>query len=336
VQDATPFARDPLRELAEACRRVSLPLGVYYSHAQDWNEPGGATNDWDFPPNAEKDRSGAFERYLNEKSLPQLRELLTNYGPLWAVWFDTPHLMTPQRSQRFLDLVHSLQPHTLVNSRVGKNVAECDYQSTGDNKIPVYGSSPDFEVPATVNQSWGFRRDDTNWKSPGEVLFKLVDVVSKGGNFLLNVGPDANGDIPEPSRNVLQTVGRWLAVNGEAIYGVTRSPFGEEFGEFATKGRRRDGRPVFLERTDWRCTTKPGRLYFIIFHAEGAGGHAVFTLPAFKNPITAAYTLDDQQHRPLEFSAAPDGARILLLSPFLNLHMGTVVVVEYAGERLVE
>ena len=240
VVDATPFKRDILKELAAACAKRNMRLGFYYSQAQDWHEPNGAGNSWDFPPNAEKD----FDQYLRDKAEPQVRELLTGYGPVALIWFDTPQLMTTERAKRFTDLVRSLQPNTLIDGRLG---AEGDYVSTGDNIIPGEKRTEAWETPATINHTWGYRKDDVDWKRPGEIVFKLVDIVSKGGNYLLNVGPMADGVIPQPSQDVLRAAGRWLKVNGEAVYGAGPTPFGEELGEPSAKGTKDlRGQPLFL------------------------------------------------------------------------------------------
>ena len=282
VVDATPFRRDVLRELADACARQGMRLGFYYSQAQDWHDPNGAGNTWDFGPDEKKD----FDRYLREKAEPQVKELLTGYGPVCLVWFDTPRMMTEERSQRFVDIVRQLQPATLIDGRLG---ARGDYVTTGDNVIPDLAREDDWETPATINHTWGFRRDDEDWKSPGDILFKLIDIVSKGGNYLLNVGPDADGVIPRASAENLRTVGRWLKVYGEAVYGAGRSPFGEEFGEFSATQKDHKGQPRFLVRNDWRCTTKPGKIYITIFNVPREG----LDLPAFKNRIQHAYLLGD-------------------------------------------
>jgi len=177
VVDATPYKKDILKQLADACARHGMRLGFYYSQSQDWHEPGGAGNTWDFGPDTAPDGKTElkkYEDYLRGKAEPQVKELLTNYGPVALIWFDTPRMMTPERGQRFADLVRTLQPATLIDGRLG---TEGDYRSTGDNVIPAEASAEAWETPATINDTWGFRRDDTNWKSPGQIAFKLVDIV---------------------------------------------------------------------------------------------------------------------------------------------------------------
>ncbi len=332
VVDATPFKRDIVKELAEACARHGLRFGVYYSQSQDWHEPGGAGNNWDFPANEVKDKSGAFDQYLQQKVEPQLRELLTGYGPMCLIWFDTPQMMSEgDRAKRLTDIVRKLQPATLIDGRLGK---VGDYRSTGDNDIPPKASTAAWEVPATLNHTWGYRSDDHDWKSPGELVFKLVDIVSKGGNYLLNIGPKSDGTIPEASVANLREVGRWLKANGEAVYGAGISPFGEEFGEPAKELTDRAGKPVFLTFHAWRCTSKPGKLYFTLFHAERDGAQGYFALPAFKNKIKAVYQLDDPAHKPLEVQTSEKGGRSFHPSRFVNDSMGMVYVVEIEGERV--
>src|SRR5436190_5647876 len=288
IVDATPFKRDALKELADACARRGVRLGFYYSQSQDWHEPNGAGNSRDFGPDDKKD----YDQYLRQKAEPQVRELLTGYGPVALIWFDTPRMMTGDRAQRFADIVRTLQPATLIDGRLG---TEGDYRSTGDNVIPSETQTEAWETPATINDTWGYRKDDSNWKSPGQIAFKLVDIVSKGGNYLLNVGPTAEGVIPQASQDILRTVGHWLNVNGEAVYGAGHSPFGEEFGEPSSRGAKDvRGQPLFLPQTEWRVTTKPGKLYFIFFSEP----RVPFPIPALKNRLTSGYRLAD--HAPIE------------------------------------
>ena len=326
VYDATPFHRDPIRELAEACARHHIRFGFYYSQAQDWHEPGGAGNTWDFGPDEGKDKSGAYDHYLQSKAEPQVKELLSNYGAVCLIWFDTPRMMTGVRGQRFVDLVHSLQPACLIDGRLG---ASGDYTSTGDNAIPSTEEKGDWETPATVNHTWGFKQDDTDWKSPGEILFKLVDIASKGGNYLLNVGPDSTGVIPVVCQSNLLTVGRWLKLNGDAVYRADRSPFGEEFGDYSAKLKDRSGQPVYLQFTDWRCTAKPGKLYFTIFKMPRDG----FALPNFRNDIARAYFLNDRHQVSLPITTV-NHTRVVQTGRNGTDPMANVLVVEIVGEKV--
>ncbi len=320
IVDATPFKRDPIKELAAACAKHGIRFGFYYSQAQDWHEPNGAGNSWDFGADEKKD----FDQYLRATAEPQVKELLTRYGPVCLIWFDTPRMMTQARGQRFVDIVQSLQPACLIDGRLG---TAGDYVSTGDNAIPNLNQEGDWETPATINHTWGFKKDDTDWKSSGEITFKILDIVSKGGNYLLNVGPTAEGIIPQASQDVLRTVGRWLKVNGEAVYGAGRSPFGEEFGEFSAKTKDRNGKPIFLARTDWRCTTKPGKLYFTIFKMPRDG----FELPAFKTAIKKAYLLSDLKKDNLTIETV-NGVRVVQTPRNPPHATANVLVVEMEGD----
>jgi alpha-L-fucosidase len=320
VVDATPFKRNVLKELADACARRGMRLGFYYSQSQDWHELNGAGNTWDFGPDEKKD----YDQYLRGKAEPQVRELLSGYGRVALIWFDTPRMMTGDRAQRFADIVRSLQPNTLIDGRLG---TEGDYRSTGDNVIPSDASAEAWETPATINDTWGYRKDDTNWKSPGQIVFKLVDIVSKGGNYLLNVGPMADGTIPQPSQDILRTVGRWLKVNGEAIYGADSTPFGEELGEPSAKGAKDvRGAPLVYPQTEWRITTKPGKLYFTFFSEP----RAPFPMPAMKNAVKRAYQLADGT--PVNVTSENGRVYLNINRPILD-PMATTVVVEIEGER---
>jgi alpha-L-fucosidase len=309
--DATPWKRDPFKELQEACKKRNIKLCFYYSQATDWNEPNGGMNNWDFKEDKEKD----FDQYLRDKSMPQVAELLKNYGPIGLIWFDVPVLMTPERSKKLADLVRSIQPDVLINSRLGEGKYH-DYRSMGDNEIPHAAMDGAWETAATVNDTWGYKTDDHNWKQPDNITFKLVDIASKGGNYLLNVGPDADGFIPQPSQDILRKVGKWLKVNGEAVYGVGRTPFGDEFGKYDPEKKDNRGRPVFNETTDWRCTVKPidwtwsnaGKLYLHFFKWPGAK----FELAGFNGKVEKAYMLADSDRKALKCSVTEGKLTIVL------------------------
>ena len=327
VVDATPFHRDILKELADACQRHHMPLGFYYSQSQDWHEPGGAGNDWDFGPDQDADKKELkpYDQYLQGKAEPQVKELLTGYGPVALIWFDTPRMMTKERARRFTSIVRGTQPKTLIDGRLG-DVG--DYVSTGDNVIPSGVMKDYWEVPATTNHTWGFRKDDTDWKSPGEIAFKLVDSVSKGGNYLLNVGPMANGIIPQEAQDNLRSVGRWLKTNGEAVYGAGPSPWGEEFGEPSARGDKSlRGQKLVLPHNEWRVTAKPGKLYFTFFEEP----RVPFELPAMKNAIKRAYLLETGK----ELEVKQDGGKRTIDMPRPMWDpMATVVVVEIEGQQV--
>jgi alpha-L-fucosidase len=223
----TPFKRDPMKELAAACNKRGIRMCFYYSQALDWHAPGGAGH-WDEIGTGPGWLSYArppedFQKYLDDVVKPNLTELLTHYGPIGLIWFDTPVAITPEQSRSLRDLVHQLQPECLVSGRVGHDVG--DYGSLGDNEHPVGKVKGAWETPATLNDTWGYKASDQNWKSLDYLLELLVNCASKGVNYLLNVGPTAEGVIPQPSVELLKQMGAWLDRNGEAIYGTRASPF---------------------------------------------------------------------------------------------------------------
>ena len=241
IVDGTPYGKDILKDLADACAREGIKLGLYYSQTQDWHHPNGFGNTWDFNED-EQD----FGDYIDNYVKPQVREILSNYGPICIVWFDTPRIIERHQSQELLDLVHSLQPDCLVCGRLGNKLG--DYATAQDNAIPPdLQAEIDWETPATINDTWGFKTHDHNWKSTTQLIQNLVDIVSKGGNYLLNIGPDDQGAIPEPSVERLEAMGAWLDVNGESIYGTQPGPIQ---GQSQYRTTQNDN-VVYLHVFDW-------------------------------------------------------------------------------------
>ena len=223
--DAAPCHRDFVKELADACHRYGLKFGLYYSQAQDWHDPNGYvshSNGTDHMLKADNE-SKDFQYYLDHKVKPQLKEILTQYGEIALIWFDTPMGMSKDQSRQLVDFVKSIQPECVISGRVGNQLG--DYMTTGDNFLPRVAYEGDWEDPATVNDTWGFNKYDENWKSPEEIIEKLVKIVSRGGNYLLNVGPRADGRVPEKCVEVLDRVGEYVNENADSIFGTRALPF---------------------------------------------------------------------------------------------------------------
>ncbi|MGD7651889.1 MAG: alpha-L-fucosidase [Verrucomicrobiales bacterium] len=303
--------QDPVRQLAEACRKQGVRFGVYYSLGRDWEDPdvptgkkmpaGWRSNLVDYPN--EKDK--VFNRYFERKVKPQITELLTEFGPIDVLWFDTPELISEAESAELLALARKLQPECIVNQRVGNGLG--DY-GTPEQTIPPAVSTDPWETCMTLNGHWGYNKADHDWKSSGYLLRNLVDIVSKGGNYLLNVGPTGEGVIPRPSIERLTEMGDWLARNGEAVYGCGPTPFGDELGAYSKTEKDNKGRPKFIAKKQWRATTKPGLLFIQLFNWPKGR----ITIPAVKETVTSASFLAHPEKPPLPFEQTAGGVTISL------------------------
>jgi alpha-L-fucosidase len=247
IYDATPFKRDPLKELAEACRKEGIKLGFYYSQNQDWHHPGGDASGghWD------KAQDGDYTKYIDEIAVPQVKEILSNYGEFPAVlWWDTSGKISKENATKLYKVVQELKPNIIMNNRLGGGYK--GDTETPEQKIPATGyPGRDWETCMTMNGTWGFKSYDQSWKSTETLIRNLADIASKGGNYLLNVGPTSEGLIPEPSIERLKEVGAWMKVNGEAVYGTSAS--------------------VFPYLSWGRCTSRPGKLYLHVFNWPADG-----------------------------------------------------------------
>jgi alpha-L-fucosidase len=265
VVDATPYGKDLLKPLAEACHREGIRLGFYYSQAQDWTHPGGAASGghWD------KSQDGSMDEYIEKIAVPQVKEILSNYGDVDILWWDTPTDMTKERAELFLPVINKF-PNLITNNRLGGGF-QGDTE-TPEQFVPATGfPGRNWETCMTMNDTWGYKSTDHNWKSPEVIIRTLIDIVSKGGNYLLNVGPTSEGLIPQPSIERLKEVGQWMKTNGEAIYGTTASPF-----PYLSWGR---------------CTQKGDKLYLHVFNWPKDEKLSVPIL----NKVTKAYLLTNQK-----------------------------------------
>ena len=298
IVNASPYGRDPMKALSAAARKRGIKFGFYYSQFLDWHEANGGGNDWDFD-DAKKD----YLKYYSEKSIPQIKELMSNYGPLGLVWFDMAGGLTKEQTQAFIDTLHQLQPNCLFSSRVGQGLG--DYTDFGDSEVPPAPINGVWESIYTHNDSWGFIQHDMNFKSSPEIIRLLANVASKGGNLMLNVGPDGQGNLPQYSLKFLQQTGAWLAKNGESIYSST-------YG--------------FVPAQPWGVTTaKPGKLFL---HVLNKPQNNVLFVPNFIPAIKSIYTLAGKKTQLWK----RQGNDILVnLESLEGLSPDNVLVVEYNG-----
>jgi alpha-L-fucosidase len=335
IADATPYKKDLLKPLADACRKHGIKLGFYYSHAQDWNNPGGsaarkvASEGWANPDSAAIDaytaaNSGHWDpaqttrtmaQYIDDVAVPQVKELLTNYGEVAILWWDTPTGMTDEYAEK-LNALLKLQPNIITNDRLKRPNYPGDYK-TPEQRIPNLSEldGKDWETCMTMNETWGYKSYANNWKSTETMIRNLVDIASKGGNYLLNVGPKADGTIPAESIERLKQIGEWMKVNGESIYDTKASPFG-----------------LFA----WgRCTRKdPGSgnnnkntiLYFSVFEWPKDGK---LSIPGLTNEIKSAKLLANGEN--LKTDTGKEGLVITVPGKAIDT-IATVIKVEVKGK----
>ena len=220
IVKASPFARDPMKELAQACKEEGLGFGFYYSHNQDWTFPGGNGG----PAKTEKGKEVDFDYYFKKKCLPQIKEITTEYGDIAIVWFDTPGDMEKKYVEKLVDVVYKNQPNVLISGRAGHGLG--DYKSLGDMNIPIENVGGLWETVDVTNDSWGYAWYDQNWKSPKRILKSVITTVARGGTYMLNVGPKPDGTIPLEAQNALRGSGEWIKRYPQVIYKTEASPWG--------------------------------------------------------------------------------------------------------------
>lgn len=314
ITKASPFGRDPLKELAKECERQGIRLCFYYS-IMDWHHP-------DYLPHHPWERKARppeqanLDRYIEDFMKGQLRELLTNYGPIGVIWFDGAweHDEGPLHSRSVNSMIRSIQPAVLINDR---NVLPEDF-ATPEQSVTssVLSDRRLWEACMTVNDTWGYGRNDTNWKSGDELIRMVSDVVGRGGNFLLNVGPTAEGEFPLPITERFARLGAWIKTNGESIYGTFRGPY----------------RHVPFRGS---LTTKGNTLYIHVF--EWPKGK--LALPGLSTKVLSARTLDGGQR--LTVTTTPDwcrtrGTAVLISKPRKLDPAATVIRLALAGPPVVD
>ncbi len=322
IMDASPFKRDILKELSRACKKQGIRLCFYHS-IMDWRHPDAQAP---FYPNYNDGSKSNpnFARYAETYMKPQLKELVENYGPLGVLWFDGEWIKdwTEPQGKALYRYVRSLQPDILINNRVGKGRKGMQGLSKGDQEYAGDFGTPEQQIPAkglpgvdwescmTMNDTWGYKSSDHNWKSAEDLLHKLADIASKGGNFLLNVGPTAEGLIPAASVERLAAIGAWMKVNGESIAGTTPSPLG---------------------RVPWgRCTARPGKLYMHVFDWPKDGKLVVSGL---KNKVARAYLLADDKRQALGVAREGESDLVVAVPNQAVDPINTVVVLEIDQAR---
>ncbi|MBN1854200.1 MAG: alpha-L-fucosidase, partial [Pirellulales bacterium] len=304
----TPAKRDWIKELAEASRMRGLKVGFYYSQNLDWHHPGGGGGEWD------PTHKGDPDKYVDELVIPQLCELLSSYGDVSILWFDIPGgVIDEARAHRILKVVHQLQPNIVINNRLGGGF-HGDLE-TPEQSIPSTGfPGRDWETCQTINGTWEYTHYDRNWKSPTTLVRELIDTASKGGNYLLNIGPKPDGTVPQSTIDTLHAIGNWMKVHGDAIYGTSASPFSKQL--------------------PWgRCTQKQlgngvTRLYLHLFKWPF---DSVLRVPALENEIAGASLLSEPGAGPLKFSRDVNQDTLVQLPIAEPNDYATVVMLDLKG-----
>ncbi|MGB0372777.1 MAG: alpha-L-fucosidase [Opitutales bacterium] len=310
--DATPYGRDIFGQLVDAFRDRGMRAGAYYSQDIDWSAPQGWIknyNTWDYSI-SEGDYT-AFDKYMYEKSLPQVEELATNYGDVDVFWFDVPRMVNKERGKVFHDLVRKYQPNAVISGRIAvPQGAYADYLVPGDNGFYTSPQGFDWECCATMNESWGYTKHEKKAKSSDEIVMVLLKTVSSGGNLLLNIGPKPDGTLPADQVKILEDIAVWMKDNKEAIHGTQANPFNEFFG--------------------WGyCTVKGSDIYLHVSEWEDG---KVITVPRLNNKVSKLSVLGDKK-RKLSYKHTDGGVEITLKGAPVH-NSATVIKLSCEGDSL--
>ena len=307
IVDATPWKKDPMKELAAACRAEGLGFGFYYSHNQDWTFPGGGGG----PTVDAEGNEATFDDYFINKCLPQVKEITSEYGPIEIVWFDTPGKMPKNYVEQLVDVVHKNQPRAMVSGRAGHNLG--DYQTLGDMEVPHKNIEGLWESVDTTNDSWAYAWYDEYWKSPREILKRLLACVGRGGTYMLNIGPRGDGAVPKRAAKTLRESGEWIRRYPQVVYGTQASPWQHAlpWGDVTRKDNS-----LFLCVFDWPTT---GKLF----------------LPNLKTKIESAELLSEGQPKSIEWNKSGDWV-VFELPPTAPEKLVSVIEVKLTAEPVVD
>jgi len=258
----TPFGRDPMAALAQACRKYQVKFGFYYSHAFDWEHPDAPGNDWEYEnPGGDRNLFGGrnwydqhpdllvrMKKYVDQKAIPQITELLQKYRPD-ILWFDTPHKLPLSENIRILKAIREIDNNVVVNGRLARTQAVSfgDYRNTADRPAEFYPVEGDWEAIPTTNESYGYHKFDSSHKSPGHFIRLMANAAGRGGNLLMNIGPKGDGALDVADVQILKGIGKWFDINSESIYGSSASPLPlQSWGTSTLKNNK-----LYLHVFDW-------------------------------------------------------------------------------------
>jgi alpha-L-fucosidase len=326
IMKQTPFDRDPMMELSAACKKHGVKFGFYYSHAFDWEHPDAPGNDWEYKnPGGDLNIAGGADgsrnwfdwhpellpkavKYVDEKAIPQIVELLQKYHPD-ILWFDTPSKLPLSENIRILKAIRQVDNHVVVNGRLARSASASfgDYKNTADRPAEFYPVEGDWEAIPTTNESYGYHKYDQSHKPPAHFIQLMANAASRGGNLLMNIGPMGDGQIDPKDLDILNAIGKWMSVNSESIFGTIVSP---------------------LPLQSWGTTTyRPSKLYLHVFQWPTDGKLIVGGL---KSNILKAYVMADASKRSLKFNRINDMDIVVELPQKVIDASNTVIVLEIA------
>ncbi|MCD6394329.1 MAG: alpha-L-fucosidase [Planctomycetes bacterium] len=307
IVDATPFGHDPMKELAKSCKKYGLGLGFYYSHNQDWTFPGGGNG----PKQTADGRSVDFKYYYENKCRPQVEEITSQYGPIAIVWFDTPGRIPEEYVKELVGIVRKNQPKALVSGRAGYGLG--DYVTLGDMEVPHANVEGIWETVDTTNDSWAYAWYDNYWKTPKEIVHRLVSCVARGGTYMLNIGPKGDGTVPELASRTLRKAGQWIKRYPQVVYGTDAS--------------------LWKHALPWGdVTVKDNSLFLSVFDMPKNGQ---LHLPGLKTKVKSAYLLEVKKKTRLKVQTQGNWTKIQL-PPSISEKMVPVVQVELVGQPEVD